>query len=187
MEQQPQYRQTDQQLQPQPQIQPQSTQPAPLYRTDMWCLPDGQFGLWNYRKAEAIVYPGWLMIYRKSDHAELKRIHLAPDLEIKNFLNYARISQLSGQKYSMFNQKYSFFLVTMWSYAVFLVGVLVNLINSLIRFNTVYSGGEEDLGLSLTLQSIGLLFMIAALIWMATGYPKGKALAAACKHAASIA
>lgn len=160
---------------------PQQSQPAPLYRTDIWCLPEGNFGIFGYRKAEALVYPGWLMIYRKSDHAELKRIQLTPDLRMKHFLNYVRIARLGGQNIGFLSQKYVFFTVTMWSYGLFLVGVLLDFVFRRIQLSS------GDVGQDLVIQGISLLIMTAALGWMATGLTKGKMLIMACLRAAGIA
>jgi hypothetical protein len=161
--------------------QQQSAPRTPLYRTDIWCLPEGSFGIFGYRKAEAVVYPGWLIIYRKSDHTELKRVQLTPDLQMKQFLNYVRIARLGGQKFSFFDQKHLFFTVTMWSYALFFVGVLIDFA---LRYSQLTTGDNDS---NLLVQSASLLVVLAALGWMATGMPKGKALILACLRGAGIA
>jgi hypothetical protein len=145
-------------------------------------MPEGHFSVFGYRKAVAVVYPGWLVVYRKADHVELKRIPLAGDLKMKYFLNFLRIAQNGGQRYGLFNMKYSFFLGSMWSYAVLFAGVLTN---SVYRLAMV--GSYPDPGQSLVVQGFALLLMIGGLGWMAFEMPKAKTFILACKHAAGIA
>lgn len=180
---------TNQQPAPQPEpvapVQQPVAAPAPLtplFQTEAYHMPDGHFSVFGYRKAHVVVYTGWLVVYRASDNAEVKRIPLTQDLKMKNFLGVVRIAQTNGQKFGIFNMQYSFFLSSMWSYVPIIGGLLLNLIFRLATIGSYPRTAQDSL-----LQNIGFIPILAGLIWMAMGTPKGKALIDACKRAAGIA
>lgn len=161
---------------PQPVASPQP--PAPLEQIECWYIPEGQYTIFAYRKCVVVFYPGWMMIYRKSDNVEVGRIQLAPDLRMKYFLNFVRIAQLNGKKHSVFKLNNNFMTASIWLYSVFLLGLVVNLISSFGRLN-----GEPNPGLQL----LAVVLILGGLGLLATGMPKAKALVAAAKRAAGIA
>lgn len=167
--------QNQQPVNPQPVAQAPLT---PIAQIECWYIPEGQFTIFAYRKCNVVLYPGWMMIYRKSDNAEVGRIQLAPDLHMKYFLNFVRIAQLNGKKYSVFKLNNNFMMTSIWLYSVFLLGLVVNLISSFGRLN-----GEPNVGLQL----LAMLLVLGGIGLLATGMPKAKEFVAAAKRAAGIA
>lgn len=169
-------------MQPTPAPQPAANPLTPLFQTEGYHMPDGNFSIFGYRKARIVVYPGWLVVYNASDNAEVKRVPLAQDLKMKNFLGFTRIAQVNGQKFGVFSMKYSFFLASIWSYVPIFVGILMNFIFRMATIGTYPRTGQD-----IFLQNMGFILVLAGFVWMALSIPKGKALIDACKRAAGIA
>ncbi len=150
----------------------------PIAQFDCWYIPEGKFTIFNYRRSLVMLYLGWMVIYRKSDHQELARIQLTPDLHMKYFFSFVRFAQLNGRKYSSFKLNNTFMTTPMWFYGIFFVGILVNLIGSAARVST----GVRDIGMQVS----SLAIMLAAFGMLATGTPKAKELIATAKRAAGV-
>ena len=164
---------------PQQVQQPSQGPSTPLFQTECWYIPKGTYTIFSYRKCIIVLHPGQLVVYRKSDNAELQRIQLTNDLRIKYFLGFARISYVGGRKISLFNASYSFLISPVWSYALIMLGALIDLVANSIALNT----GER----STSAAFVALLVMLAGFGVMASGTAKAKALVAACKGAAGVA
>ncbi|HVI69033.1 MAG TPA: hypothetical protein VM581_01100 [Magnetospirillaceae bacterium] len=158
--------------------QPVSAPLTPIAQIECWYLPEGQFTIFAYRKSNIVIYPGWMLIYRKSDNAEVARIQLTPDLDMRFLFGFVRFAQLNGKKFSFFKLNNLFMTSSMWVYLVFFAGILINLLESIMRFNS---------GRNIGLQLLGLVIMLAGFGLLMTGWPKAKELIAAAKRAAGIA
>ncbi len=171
--------------QPTPPAAPQPTQPAapapsgPHYQQVCWYIPEGSLTIFSAKSSVLSVYPGWLIITRKSDNAELKRIQLTPDLHLKYFFNFTRISHVGGQKIGVFKRGYNFLIGSPIGYGIFLLSALARLI---IDANELAGGVRTGTG-----ALVGSGGLIIALILMALDIPKVKAFIAACKQAAGVA
>lgn len=151
---------------------------TPIAQFECWYIPEGKYTIFNYRKSIVMLYPGWMVIYQKSHHAEVARIQLAPDLQMKHFLGFARFAQLNGKKYSFFKFNNHFMTSPIWAYGVLVVGFLINSIEAIGRLNT----GMRNIGLQL----IALCVILAGFGLLATGIPKARELIAAAKRAAGV-
>ena len=161
----------------QPQQQQPSGQLQPLAQFECWYIPEGKYTIFNYRKSIVVLYPGWMVVYQKSDHAELARIPLGADLKMKYFVGFARFAQLNGRKYSFFTFSNLFMTTPMWAYGIFGLSVVINLIISLRL--------TEDTNLGL--RGMSLFVQLAGLAILFVGFPKAKALVQAAHRAAGVA
>lgn len=155
----------------------------PIAQFECWGVPSGGRGILAYRKHTAVVYPGWLVLYRM-DHTEAARIPLSGDLKVKYFFGFGRVAYTQGQKISLWNQKYIFNFGPIWPYALFIITVIIDLIVRLVFFPQVSYPDEPGywwrfFGPGMTL----LVFIIMAVINM----PQAKAFKAACYRAARVA
>jgi hypothetical protein len=165
---------------PVPQVAPQGQAPlTPIAQFDCPYLPTGRYTIFNMRPSVAVIYPGWLVVYQKSDNAEVARIPLGADLNMKYGFGFVRFIQLNGKKYSIFTMNNLFLTAPAGAYIAFVVFILLS---GVVSFIDIGKSGT-DVGLLF----LRLVFLLAALFSLMTGRTKGKALIEACKRAAGIA
>jgi len=161
-----------------PPIQPQLADAPlhPLAQFECWYIPEGKYTIFNYRKSIVMLYPGWMVIYLQSDHTELARIPLGPDVKMKYIAGFARFARLNGRKYNFFTFSNVFMTTPMWAYGVFGLSIFINLTISSLRLVT----GDPSLrGLYLAIQLVGLAILFV-------GLPKARALVRAAYRAAGV-
>lgn len=167
-------------MHPEQQTAPQASDSplTPIAQIECWYLPEGSYTIFGYRKAVVVLYPGWMVIYGKSTNAELAKIQLTPDLKMKYFLGFVRFAQLNGRTYSAFKMNNLFMTTPMWTYGIFALALIANLVVTLNRYNV-----SNSLGSSL----LTILLLGGALVLLASGMPKAKHLIEASKRAAGVA
>ena len=101
--------QQTQQLPAEP-LQPAQQSPSkPLGVHEGYCTtPSGGRSLFSYKKSILSLYPGWLIVTDIKTSAEINRIQLTPDMEIKGLVGQAGITYLNGRKVGAFEKGYSF-------------------------------------------------------------------------------
>lgn len=161
--------------------QPQASPPAPLFQIDCMCLPPGKMLIFNLVKARAVVYPGWLMVYRQSDGKELRRYQLAPDIKMSVFFGFVRFKRLNGYSYGYFDFQNNFYFGTWTPYILLVFVALLNLYTIVVR-----QSGAVDRVFLLTLSFLALILDIAVIVLFRKGSPRGKQLITACQQAAGV-
>jgi hypothetical protein len=163
--------------QPQPAEQPALT---PIYQMESWYSPSRFTTIFGLRKCLVVVYPGWVVVYKPSDHTEIRRFQLTPDIQMKSLLDYARFSFIEGKKIGLFETSYVFTTPTFGRY-IFIVGALLDLVNNA----TALSSDTGDRNLLFQFVSLGIILIGFGV--MAMAIPTNKAFIAACKRGAGIA
>lgn len=163
--------------------QPAVDQPlAPIAQFDCWYLPEGQQTIFGLRKHVAVFYPGWMVLYDKTTHAEVKKIAITPDVKVKYFLGSARIAQTNGQKYSFFNRRMGFIMDPLWPYLFLLATLVFDIILRFAFFNVPVS--SANIGWRL----LSLVLMVVAFIMFGVvSMPRAKAFKEAAHRAAGVA